>query len=71
MWHIGADNYGGENPREVGDIVGRDLDMAALGALGHLGLWDGREVAEVTSGRANAAGFTSLADFKIASTYWG
>lgn len=71
LWNIGVDNYGREHPRDVGDIVGRDLNIAGLGWVGHLGLWDGREVAEVLQERANVAGYTSVQAFQSASQYWG
>lgn len=71
LWNIGADFYGRENPREVGDIVGRELNIYGVGWVGHLGIWDGREVAEVLGDRANAAGFTPLQDFRLAAQYWG
>lgn len=47
------------------------MDYPGLGWLGHLGLWDGGQVAEVVNQSGNAIRFTSLSAFKTATTYWG
>lgn len=36
-----------KSPKNMGDIVGRDLNISNLGAVGHLGIWDGSRVVEV------------------------
>jgi hypothetical protein len=71
LWNIGADRYTADNPNNPGNIVGRDLDVAGLGAIGHVGVWDGNEVAEVVNGQSNAARFVSIESFKGATRYWG
>jgi hypothetical protein len=43
--------FEGLRPHDPGDVVGRDLDMAVIGPVGHLGLWNGREVLEVLNER--------------------
>lgn len=71
LWNIGVDNYSADDPRNPGDVVGRDLDVPGLGALGHIGVWDGGAVVEAVGGRSNAVRFSSMAAFKGASSYWG
>jgi hypothetical protein len=71
LWNIGVDNYAPDDPRNAGDVVGRDLDVPGLGPIGHIGVWDGAEVAEVVSGQSNAARFISIASFKGATRFWG
>lgn len=38
-----------QSPKNMGDIVGRDLNVSNLGAIGHLGIWDGSRVVEVVN----------------------
>lgn len=37
---------GKEKPTVIGDVVGRDLGSQEVGPLGHIGIWDGRNVLE-------------------------
>lgn len=72
IWSIGADPLiDGPNPRYAGDVLGRDLSITGLGAIGHVAVWDGRDVVQAMPGLVNAVEFTSLRNFKAASTYWG
>jgi hypothetical protein len=71
LWNIGVDNYTPDDPRDPGDVVGRDLDVPGLGPIGHIGVWDGGAVAEVVSGQSNAVRFASMAAFKGATRFWG
>jgi hypothetical protein len=71
LWNIGVDNYTPDNPSNAGDVVGRDLDVPGLGSIGHIGVWDGSQVAEVVSGLNNAARFIGIATFKGATQFWG
>lgn len=72
-WHIGTEP-GQNDPTLVGDVVGRDLAATGAGPFGHLGLWDGRQVVEVTSGLNNAIQLVTLNTFKnqvAPEAYWG
>lgn len=69
LWNIGTDTE--KDPKHVGDIVGRDLDIPGLGWAGHIGLWDGKQVIEAVNGLSNAIRFQSINQFKSASPYWG
>jgi hypothetical protein len=71
LWHIGVDRYTPDNPRDPGDVVGRDLDVPGLGAIGHIGVWDGSQVAEVVNGQSNAVRFSQISDFKATTSFWG
>lgn len=35
------------NPTRAGDITGRSLAVTGLGAIGHIGTWNGSQVVEV------------------------
>lgn len=79
LWNIGGDPGPGD-PTNIGDVVGRDLAFTGAGYLGHLGIFDGSQIAEVgppASGN-NAVHFVSLQSFKNTATttgsiaqYWG
>lgn len=79
LWSLGTDSVFGD-PKNVGDVIGRDLASTGAGLLGHLGIWDGKEVFNVgppTNGN-NAVHIDSLFDFKhiltntgTVATYWG
>lgn len=69
LWNIGTDTE--KDPKHIGDAVGRDLDIPGLGWVGHIGIWDGKQVIEVVNGSSNAVRFQSMNQFKSASPYWG
>lgn len=46
IWSIGAEVSFG-NPTQVGDVVGRDLNVPGMSWAGHLGIWDGQRVLDV------------------------
>lgn len=79
LWNLG-DDPSPNDPKKVGDIVGRDLAFAGVGYLGHLGVYDGSQVVQVgppVSGN-NAVHYESLQSFKNTRTssgsyvaYWG
>jgi len=60
----------GKNPQDQSDIVGRDLNVLGLGALGHVGLWTGDRVIEALNQNPTIVQNT-LQDFKSRSSYWG
>ncbi len=39
--------FDGLKPRQVGDVVGRDLAASVIGPAGHIGFWTGSEVLEI------------------------
>jgi len=60
-----------EPPSIPGDIVGRDLDFPLVRGLGHLGIWDGREVIEILNEGNDSKVFRkSWEDFKSRSPVW-
>ena len=63
---------GVEPPRDMGDIVGRDLDYAKLGSIGHLGIWDGSKVLEILNEEksSNKVFRNSWEDFKSRTSAW-
>lgn len=70
LWSIGADP-GPNDPTRTGQVVGRDLDYGPGAPLGHIGIWDGREVIEAINQGGNAVRSVSIGDFKKATRYWG
>lgn len=60
----------GKNPVDVSDIVGRDLNVPALGAIGHVGLWTGAKVIEVLN-EPQVVQQNTLANFRARTKYWG
>jgi len=60
----------GKNPQDQSDILGRDLNVPGLGALGHVGLWTGDQVIEALD-QTPAIVQNTLQNFKSRSTYWG
>lgn len=60
-----------EPPSMAGDVVGRELDSTGFGKLGHLGIWDGREVIEILNEGGGSKVFKkSWDDFKSRSSVW-
>ncbi|WP_159917469.1 hypothetical protein [Pantoea sp. 18069] len=58
-------------PRNIGDIVGRDLNYVSLGWAGHIGVWDGSSVIEVLDERGyNKVYKNSWENFKSRSKAW-
>lgn len=58
-------------PKSPGDVVGRDLNVAGLGALGHIGIWDGASVIEMLNeGSGNKVFMNSWENFKSRSIPW-
>lgn len=72
LWDIGVDD-GKNDPREQGEVVGRDLDTHSvpLGFVGHIGMWNGKRVIEASEGGDNAIKYVNLNDFKSIARYWG
>ncbi|RJG08421.1 hypothetical protein [Massilia cavernae] len=70
LWNIGAESTAND-PTQIGDVVGRDLDVAGLGWLGHIAIWDSEQVIEANSGSYNAIRLRSLNQYKSESPYWG
>lgn len=72
LWHIGGDPEGSD-PQNAADVVGRNLDVPGIGALGHIGIYDGGStIYEVLNeGNANRVKANTLADFKSRTQYWG
>ena len=70
LWNIGADTSTND-PTRVGDVIGRDLDVAVVGFAGHVGIWDGSKVIEATDKGNDAVRQVTLNDFKSLTTYWG
>ncbi|UGQ47057.1 hypothetical protein [Massilia endophytica] len=79
VWSIGVDP-GPNDPKAIGDIVGRDLAFTGAGYLGHVALWDGGQIAQAVlpSSGNNAIHYTTLTAFKNTPTstggiaaYWG
>jgi hypothetical protein len=60
------------DPKESGDVLGRDLSITGLGWAGHVGIWTGSKVLEVLNVEdGKAVQQNSLSSFKKASNYWG
>lgn len=58
-------------PRAPGDVVARDLAVPGIGALGHVGIWDGSSVIEMLNeGYGNKIFINSWGNFKSRSTPW-
>lgn len=70
LWNIGGDAQFND-PTLPGEVLGRDLNVANLGWIGHVGIWDGGRVAEAMNQSGNALRYSSLSDFKNATVYWG
>ena len=66
----GAGMAVGGEPRRVGDLLGRDLDLPGYGAYGHVGLWTGHRVLECL-GEVPPIQKRSLASFQSVTVYWG
>jgi hypothetical protein len=60
----------GKNPADISDVLGRDLNIAGVGAIGHVGLWTGSEVIEILN-LPQVIYQNSLSDFKNRTKYWG
>lgn len=58
------------NPSRVGDITGRNLAVTGLGAIGHIGTWNGSQVVEVLNENP-VIQFNTLSNFQNRSNYWG
>jgi len=58
------------DPADVSDILGRDLSVPGLGAIGHVGIWTGGKVIEVLN-QNPTVNQNTLANFKSKSKYWG
>lgn len=76
LWDIGEDPLGlPPLPPEAGDVPGRDMNQVGpFGPfLGHLGIWSGSAVYEVTNTTPNAAAVVDWATFNSAGRpgYWG
>ena len=70
-WEIGPDPQQGD-PNYPGDVVGRDLGSAGIGAFGHIGMYDGGgSVYEVLDLGGNVIRKNNLQSFKAATVYWG
>jgi len=59
-----------KDPQDQSDIIGRDLNVPLLGAIGHVGLWTGDRVIEALN-QTPAIVQNTLQDFKSKSSYWG
>lgn len=59
-----------DNPSIAGDAIGRSPDVAGLGALGHIGFWDGGHVMEVLN-EPMVVQRNNLNNFKSRTAYWG
>jgi len=59
------------DPTKIGDVVGRELDTKVGALLGHVGMWDGKNVVEVLNVPKNAVNYNTLANFKSRTVYWG
>lgn len=58
------------DPKAGADVVGRDLSVRGLGALGHVGVWTGTSVLEVLN-EGTVIYQNTLKNFKGKSAYWG
>jgi hypothetical protein len=79
IWNLGSDPIWGD-PTKVGDVAGRDMAYPGLGILGHVGVWDGKEIFQATLPQSgnNAISFIDLFNFKhqrdatgMLGAYWG
>lgn len=75
LWNIGQDPETNKpNPRNLGDIVGRDLaNVPVLGVAGHVGFYDGQIVYQVMNERL-VVQRVSIENFKATvrpEQYWG
>ncbi len=68
-YDIQIDMESSSQPKAIGDVLARDLDTEVAGALGHVGLWTGNEVLEV-SNVSSVVRKISLNQFK-STKYWG
>jgi len=60
-----------QRPRNLGDVVGRDLNYDQLGWAGHIGVWDGSYVIEVLNDSGSNKVFRNTwDDFKSRSNVW-
>lgn len=57
------------SPRNVGDLVARNLLIPGLGWAGHVGMWDGNKVLEVLN-KSTVIQKNTLSKFKSESGYW-
>ena len=58
------------DPKTIGDVVGRDLNITGLGWAGHVGIYTGSSVLEVLNATSPVQK-NSLSTFKSASSFWG
>lgn len=58
------------DPKAVGDVMGRDLDVLGFENLGHLGIFGGRQVLECLNEKKPLQK-NSVASFKNQTRYWG
>jgi len=72
LWNIGAEPDW-KDPKQPADVVGRNLDVAVGGELGHVGVYDGQgNVIEADGGFANAIRILTLNQFKSTThNFWG
>lgn len=70
LWNIGADQAPVDGPTNTADVVARDLAYPVGGSLGHVGIWTGGQVIEVTNQSGNAVRYTSWDSFRAASPVW-
>lgn len=59
-----------KDPTTAADVVGRDLNAALLGGIGHVGIYTGANVLEVLD-KPDAIQLNPLKTFKSTTTYWG
>lgn len=57
-------------PKNIGDIVGRDLNTPGLGSLGHIGIWDGSQVIEVLNEPGNVVKTNTWENFRARTKPW-
>ena len=58
------------DPKASPDIVGRNLSIWGLGAMGHVGMWSGSSVVEVLN-KPVVVQANTLQSFKDSDKYWG
>lgn len=59
-----------QEPKSLGDIVGRDLSVPGLSWAGHIGIFDGANVIEVLNEGGNVVKINSYDNFKDRSLPW-